>query len=309
MRSAKVALAVAFLLLSAASVVADRAPVVERVALRTYDNQRILAEYHPPRRGPAPMAIVLCDATDVLSDGAALMELLREARVAALLVDLRNYNAAEQVSEADAAPADDLRYERLYDIVRAAYDWMAQREDDVDRARFVIAGAGVAANAALQYAIEDRSVDAIVCFSPHLAVSDMDGKAALRSLGKRSVLLIGGAEEQDDLDLMARSAADDATGVVLASDAVAGDGLRLVADDGVRRAITRGVRPLTRERPTKRVYASLRSSAGVYHTADAEWVKIIRPSNLRVFSSAAEAEQRGLRASRTKGPRQRGGRE
>jgi hypothetical protein len=151
---------------------------------------------------------------------------------------------------------------------------------------------------ALRYAAKDRSVDVIVCLSPDLDVPGLDPRGDLGQIRGRAVLIAGAEDERAACDTLAgrndgvtkKLYADPAHGTALLSSS------HKAAQD-IADSTARGVGSPS----TTLVYGSIERS--VYHLPDSGWVAQISPSNLRVYSSPQEAESRGLRAARSRGPR------
>lgn len=276
---------------------------IEREAVRfpARDGHMIAAEYYPPAGDePAPIVILLHMYNHDRSTWQPLIEPLHEAGFAILAIDLRGHGqSATTETHQQMLDRDTRLFEAMTDDVRGAYDWLAEQEH-VDRSRFALVGASVGSSVALRYAKQDRSVDAIVCLSPGLNYLGLDSKRDIRQITGREMLLIAGRAERHAADAVE---ALDQTAAGVDTKLLDGDahGTDLFETDKrlpkhIADYLKKAVGPPAREQ----VYGSIWGE--VYHQPDAEWVDIIKPTNLRVYSSPQEAEARGLRASKTKGP-------
>jgi len=277
-----------------------------RVSFGASDGFRIYADYYETAAAqqPVPMVMVVHDLGASASAGAPLAEELCRAGLAVLVPELRGHgDSATTETRQRAARADPLLIGAMQHDLRGAYDFLAQ-QPGIDRARFALIGVGSGAVVALQYAAKDRSVDVVVCLSPSGPGLGFDPAGDLRQLVARRVLLVGGSEERAWCQQLAAQnvAAEIETHFV---DASARGSALLNAAPAVKRRIVdfvcRGVGAYS----VSPVVASINSN--VYHQLASGWVARINPSNLRYFSSAEEAEARGLRRARSRGPEAPGG--
>jgi pimeloyl-ACP methyl ester carboxylesterase len=272
-----------------------------RVCFAASDGFRIYADYYEAAaQGPVPMVLLVHDLGSGASDWTPLAEELWRAGLAVLAPELRGHgDSATSETRQRAARADPSLIGAMQHDLRGAYDFLAQ-QPGIDRARFALIGAGTGAAVALQYAAKDRSVDVVVCLSPSGPGLGLDPAGDLRQLVARRVLLVGGSEERTWCQQLAAqnvAAAEiethfvDAPGRGLALFSSAPAAKRRIVDFVCRGVGAHSLSP---------VVASINSN--VYHQPGSGWVARINPSNLRYFSSAEEAEARGLRAARSRGP-------
>jgi dienelactone hydrolase len=285
-------------LVCSASLACAGAP--EAVSFDASDGVRLKADYYPPpaaQRQDAPIVLVLHGAGAERTAWEPLVGPLHEAGLAVLALDLRGHGeSATTVTRERAVQRDPQLFRDMYADVRGAYDWLA-RQPHVDRARFALVGAGVGGNVALRYAAEDRSVDALVCLSTHLADLGHDAAGDAHQITGRRLLLVGGADERDALYTLKKQT--DGVEVRLA-DEHAGHGTELLSDEELTRGLAHFVKTAVGDATTTTVYGTINSN--VYHRADSGWLGKIAPTNLRHYSSPQEAEARGLRESRSRGP-------
>lgn len=277
-------------------------PVPEPVSVRTADGFRVFGDYYEPAAGPhpAPFVILLHMYGHDRTSWRPLIEPLHEAGFGVLALDLRGHGQSATTETAERVKARDGEiFREMQEDVRAAYSFMATKSE-LDRARFAIVGASVGCSIALQYAVADKSVDAIVCLSPGLDYLGLDSAADIRQVQGRKILLIA-AETERAAPQTLEKATDGVSASIFKGEA---HGTDLIA--GESRALAETVSFLQKHIGTPSsavVVGSINST--VFHAPDSEWVKEISPANLRVYSSAREAESRGLRPSRSSGPNDR----
>lgn len=275
----------------------------QQVAFNTADGFWVHADYHGPTTHyvAAPIAILLHAEHSDRQAWKPLIEPLHEAGFVILALDMRGHGqSATSETRARLEQRDPQLFRDIQNDLRGAYDWLAQQEY-VDRARFALVGAGAGAAVALQYAAEDRSVDVVVCLSPTTTTPGLDAAGDLGQIHGRKILLVATQAEQDECDQLAKR-----TTGVQAHTCKDLDGTPRGTDilDAAPKIQERIVDFLVRGvgRPTMTtVYGSIRSR--VYHAAGSAWIKEISTTNLRHYSSPREAETRGLRPSKSKGPR------
>lgn len=294
---------VLYLLIIAAARTASPAAAVEArpVSFAAADGVRIAADFYAPPvadRGPAPMVILLHDAGAQRKSWEPLLPALHEAGFAVLALDLRGHGeSAGTDSRERAARGDPELFRGMQADLRGAYDWLAAQAG-LDRARFALVGAGTGAGVAIQYAAKDRSVDAVACLSPGLSDHGLDVAGDMHQITGRRILLLAAQDDRDaPYTLQQRG-----TGVEvrLCRGTTAHGTALLTADNGLPRELARFLRGAVGEPTGTLVYCSIERN--IYHEPDSAWVREISATNLRYYSSAQEAEARGLRASASKGP-------
>ena len=276
---------------------ADRKPV----ALETFDGVKLAADFYPPipSKDPAPMVILLHMYRSDKSAWAPLVEPLHDAGFAVLALDLRGHgDSVTPALRQRVADRDPELFDAMYNDVRAAYDWLAER-DDVDRSRFALAGASVGCSVALRYASHDRSVDAIACLSPGTNYLGLDSKRDISLIKGRNIWLCAARDPSEAK--ATRELAPLAEGVSTRIVPGSAHGTHMFGKiEGLERELARFLQQNIGKPSDEIVYGSIRSK--VYHLAGSGWIERIAPGNLRHYSSADEAEGRGLRKSRSRGP-------
>ena len=286
--------------------IARAAEKPQEVSFQTADGVTIVADYYPPvpQAGlKAPIVILLHMYPADRTSWADFAKQLSGVGIAALAIDMRGHGKSTEPAEMHLAERRQQRDPRLYGAmhqdVAAAYQWLAQ-QPNLDLARFAVVGASVGCSVALDYARRDRSVDAVVCLSPGTNYMGVDSIAHMRGYSNRPILLMASQEERAACEALAKLS-DKATVKICpmnGRDQRQMHGTNLLsqvseATNVVLDFIRANLGPPT-EQP---VVASLGSD--VYHAPDSPVVRRIKPENLRRFSSAEEAQARGLRPTRT----------
>jgi pimeloyl-ACP methyl ester carboxylesterase len=271
------------------------------VSFRAPDGLRIAADYYPPptaNRDPAPMVILLHQLDGDSADWEPLLLPLHEAGFAVLAPDLRGHgDSATTDTSADLKRRSTQLFRDMQADLRGAYDWLAE-QSRVDRSRFAIVGAGLGASLALEYAAKDRSIDALICISPGRDDVGLDDGGAMHQITGRDVLLVVVPADRDAAySLQKRGERVD---VELIADCDERGTDLLTAAPKLPAQLAQRLDRAVGEPTATTVYGTINSN--VYHLPDSGWIERISPSNLRYYSSPQEAERRGLRASKSKGP-------
>lgn len=285
-------------------VAASSAGAVEpqAVTFPAADGLRIAADFYPPpvaKRGDAPMVILLHMYKSDRMAWEPLVAPLHDAGLAVLALDLRGHGESattetrERVETRDTTVFRDMQHD-----LRGAYDWLAA-QPGIDRARFALIGASVGCSVALQYAAKDRSVDAIVCLSPGLNYLGLDSAGDIHQITGRKILLLATEDERDAPYTLRKRGADVQVHTYGRRRAHGTSMFGVVP--GIEREIAEFVEAGV-GRPTKTaVFGSIESN--IYHPPGSGWIARISPANLRHYSSPQEAEARGLRVTKSKGPK------
>jgi pimeloyl-ACP methyl ester carboxylesterase len=268
-----------------------------KVDFRASDGVRIFADYHAPKedKTPAPMVILLHMYKSDRSAWKPLIEPLHNAGFATLAIDMRGHGeSATPLLEERATARDPHLFKNMFEDVRAAYDWLAE-QDGVDRSRFAIVGASVGCSVALRYAVQDKSVDAIVCLTPGMNYLKLDSARDMRRIQGRQILLTATEDERKACDALAALA--DGTRVKIHEGEAHGTHMFGVVPDiekDIAAFLKRGVGKAVDDP----CFGSVASE--IYHLPGSHWRSRIKPTNLRYYSSEEEAESRGLRAAKTR---------
>jgi dienelactone hydrolase len=276
----------------------------EQVTFETYDGVMICADYHAPKpsKAGAPMVILLHMYGSDRTAWQPLIKPLHEAGFAILAIDLRGHGeCASAEARRRVERRDPAVFSAMYDDVRAAYSWLAD-QDGVDRSRFALVGASVGCSVALRYASQDRSVDVIACLSPGANYLGLDSRADISKIKGRKIWLVAtdDPKEKEGVEALA-PLAEDADTELFSGDT---HGTRMFGKvpnlaEKVADYLSRYVGSPT----STTVYGSINSK--IYHLPGSGWIDQISPANLRHYSSPQEAEARGLRKSRSRGPTDR----
>ncbi|MGB9624427.1 MAG: alpha/beta hydrolase [Phycisphaerae bacterium] len=274
----------------------------QRVSVEAEDGVLIVGDYYPPlRHGSegAPMVILLHMAGSGRSAWRPLVPHLHAIGCAVLAIDLRGYGESIEPKGFNlakrAADRDSRLHRAMYKDVTAAYLWLV-RQKEVDPARFAIVGAGLGAAVALDYAARDRSVDAVACLSPGMNYAGLEPSVSIRKCESRAILLLAAKGDGEVAEL--QRAAVKAT-VRFVADAGGGDSTLPRGTDllGKSKDLGQTIAAFV-ERSVGRAGAEpvvASTNSDVYHVPDTSHAQRIKDENRRWFSSAAEAEARGLR--------------
>ncbi len=288
------------------SSVAGGDPAAETVTFSATDGFTLTADYYPPSKkqtGDAPFVILLHMYRSDRKAWQPLIEPLREADFAILALDLRGHGESATTETRDAVEKRDPEvFKKMQDDLRGAYDWLVT-QPRIDRARFALVGASIGCSLALRYAADDCSVDAIVCLSPGLNYMQIDSAGDIRQLGGRHVLMLATPDERDAPYTLKQRAAQEVDVQIYDGHKAHGTNM-FGAVPEMEPTIVNFLRRAVGEPSAAIVVGSIKSN--IYHQPGTDWAKRIAPHNLRYYSSPTEAEARGLRAAKSRGPRDNG---
>jgi len=284
---------------------ASQRPEVEQVSFETADGVTIVADYYAaalPAGQKAPVAILLHMYPSDRTSWRSFAPKLVKKGIAALAIDLRGHGLSVKPDDMKLAERRKKKDSRLYNTmdrdVSAAYQWLAGR-GDVDLTRLAVVGASVGCSVAIDYARLDRSVDVVVCLSPGTNYLGVKSTDHIAKYGDRPILLMAGQVEQDDCATLGKLTGKATIKIYPMADRSRFDmhGTNLLAQAGEAEKVALDfLLANIGKAATEPVVASINSD--VYHRPDSHYVRRIKPENLRWFSSAAEAEGRGLRSPR-----------
>jgi pimeloyl-ACP methyl ester carboxylesterase len=270
------------------------------------DGVRITADYYaPPNKGAAdaPVAILLHQYRSDRRSWEPLIPALQARGLAVLALDLRGHGDSAATESREAVLKRDPQiFKQMQEDVRGAYDWLAV-QPGLDRARFVLIGASVGCSIALQYAARDRSVDGVVCLSPGTNYMELDSVGEIRQITGRRILLLA-TEDERDAPYSLQKAGRNVDVEILKGFQAHGTAMFAQAPK-LADKIADFVQKAVGEPTTTTVCGSIEKN--IYHQPESGWAREIAATNLRYYSSPAEAEARGLRAAKSDGPKTGGG--
>ncbi|MHC4093507.1 MAG: alpha/beta hydrolase, partial [Planctomycetota bacterium] len=181
----------------------------EQVSFTTEDGVEIVGSYHGPERcALAPVVILLHMYGSDRSAWDPIIEVLHEHGVAVLAIDLRGHGQSIQPTsmglQEQAATRDEELFRSMYRDVMAAYAWLSD-QPNVDSSQFGLVGASVGCSVAIDYAARDRSVDVVVCMTPgedYLGVDSRKHIAEFAKHGQRPILLLATEAERKACDAL-----------------------------------------------------------------------------------------------------------
>lgn len=271
------------------------------VTFYTYDEEMIGADYYAPQASEsgAPMVILLHMYRSDRGAWKPLIEPLHAAGFAVLAIDMRGHGqSATEKTRQRVAERDPKLFAAMYYDVRAAYDYLAQQEG-VDRSRFALVGASVGCSVALHYAVDDHSVDAIVCLSPGANYLGLDSKKDIAFIKGRKIWLLAADSPKEKLGVEALTPLADGADTKLFPGNVHGTHM-FGKVPGLESQIADFLKKNVGQPTDSTVYGTINSD--IYHLPGSGWIERIAARNMRHYSSPQEAEARGLRKARSRGP-------
>lgn len=304
MRSQSVALPLFVVLAVASTAVGLEAKTVK---FKTADGVEIVADFYPPKaEKPAPTVILLHMYRSSRAAWKPLIPHLHDAGFAILALDLRGHGESvnprgERLAQR-AADRDPGLFNAMHGDVFAAYEFLS-KQPQCDLSRLSLVGASVGCSVALDYARQDRSVDAVVCLSPgegYLGVDSLSHMAQIAEKGGRAVLLMAAPGERKACDAL-QAIYKEATVEITAPGSKDGDkahGTNLFGQvDGIEKRVAGFLASHVGEPAEEPVVADVQGD--VCYAADSEEAAKIPAAQKRIFSSTAEARSRGLKAGPT----------
>jgi dienelactone hydrolase len=271
------------------------------VTFETFDGKVIHGDYYAFKatETTTPIVILLHMYRSDRTAFKPLIEPLHEAGFGVLAIDLRGHGeSATEKTRARVLAAETAVFKEMYEDVRAAYDWLAKREE-IDRSRFALVGASIGCSIALDYAVEDKSVDAIVCLSPGTNYLGLDSREDIRRIKGRKIWLVGANNPKEKQATEALKALCPAAETEVISEDTHGTHM-FGQVPGIEKRIAEYLKKNVGPPTETTVYGSIRSN--IYHLPGSGWIERIKPWNMRHYSSPAEAEIRGLRQAKSRGP-------
>lgn len=270
------------------------------VEYTTADGVVIMGDYWTPidMSKKAPAVILLHMYRSDRSAWLPLVPELEKAGFAVLTIDLRGHGQSTKPEDRElkkrVAARDPDLFQAMHGDVTGAYHWLQQRPE-VDLSRLAIVGASVGCSVAIDYAGRDKSVDVTVLMTPGKSYLGLDSMAHIKKYGGRPVLMLASEEERSGgTDALAKLA-DDA--VIKIYDQSGIHGTRMFGKvPGIASLIAKYLAEQVGPPSQEVVYAGVNGTA--YYLPDSAHAKRLSPENRRIFSSAAEAQQRGLRPSK-----------
>lgn len=271
-----------------------------RATFTTKDGIQIVADYWTPidMQQQAPVVILLHMYGSDRQAFEPLIPALEEAGFAILALDMRGHGESTEPEDLQLAKKvrdrDGTLFRAMHNDVSGAYNWL-QLRPEVDLSRIGIVGASVGCSVALDYAVRDRSIDTIVLMTPGTNYLGVNSAAHIEKYGKRPMLILSSEEERSKGADYLASKAEQAEVKLFPQTEV--HGTRMFGTvDGVEKLIADYLKTNVGQPSSELVYNSINSD--VFHLASSPTIKRIKKNNLRVYSSAAEAQQRGLRPAK-----------
>ncbi len=271
-----------------------------RVEYTTSDGVVIIGDYWIPKDAntPAPVVILLHMYRSDRSAWRPLASVLEDAGFAIMAIDMRGHGESikpeDRKLEKRVRDRDPVLFRAMHRDVFGAYRWLQQRPE-VDLSRLAIVGASVGCSVALDYAVRDKSVDTIVLMTPGENYLGLDSVEDIKQYGRRPVLMLTSEEERPKGPQVLSELAKQAEVKTYTQTGI--HGTRMFGKvPGVQHYIAAYLKKNIGEPQIDAVYGSVNSD--VYHAAGSPEIERINDENRRIYSSAVEAERRGLRPSK-----------
>ncbi len=268
-----------------------------RVEYTTSDGVVIIGDYWMPKDAntPAPAVILLHMYRSDRSAWRPLVSVLEDTGFAIMAIDLRGHGESikpeDRKLEKRVRDRDPVLFRAMHRDVFGAYRWLQQRPE-VDLSRLAIVGASVGCSVALDYAVRDKSVDTIVLMTPGENYLGVDSIEDIKQYGRRPVLMLTSEEERSQGTQALSELAKQAEVKNYTKTGI--HGTRMFGKvPGVQHYIAVYLKKNIGGPPIDAVYGSVNSD--VYHSAGSPEIERINDENRRIYSSAVEAERRGLR--------------
>jgi len=274
----------------------------EPIRVTTEDGIEIVGDFYPAAASDSPSqpaaAVILLHMYQ--SDRSAykpLAEALTQAGIAALAIDMRGHGESGGSKREElrkrAVGRDESLFQAMWRDVKAAHGWLIQN-DKIDPSRVALVGASVGCSVALDYAVRDRSVDVIVCMTPGTNYLGVDSTGPIRTYGKRPVLLLATEDEREATDALSRLNSS-ATAQIVGKGRVHGTQM-FGKITGIEQQIVDFIRQNLGDPREQQPVVARFGSDHFFPSAQAlQQSEPCRPDELRWFSSAKEAGQRGLK--------------
>jgi pimeloyl-ACP methyl ester carboxylesterase len=269
----------------------------QEVRFTTEDGVEIVADFVPARQDRSPVVILLHMYSSDRRAWRPLVDALHDSDIAVLAIDLRGHGQSIEPTSMDLRRRVEKRDEELFRgmhrDVFAAYEWLS-RHISVDMSRLGLVGASVGCSVALDYAARDRSVDAVVAMTPgenYLGVDSRRHIGQIANQGRRAVLLLATEEERKDCDALGKID-EYATVRIVGPGRVHGTHM-FGKIEGIEEQIVEFLIGQLGDPDGPSVVASV---DGDEYFARSSMMDIrLERSKRRLFSSAEEAEARGLK--------------
>lgn len=161
------------------------ARIAQDVVLTTSDGVKLAATLYTLEGSRKPAALLLHVAWGSRRDWEEFAQRLNDAGFVALAVDFRGHGDSGGEKE----------WGKLSDDAAAAWTFLSEQAS-VDAKRVVVGGASVGANVALNFAAKQPNVKAVGLLSPSLDYYGIQTESAMKSYGKRPILMFSSAEDE-----------------------------------------------------------------------------------------------------------------
>lgn len=277
-------------------------PAPRVVKFQTNDGMEIVGDYFeaPKSSQPAPAALLIHMFRTDRTTWKSLIPPLHGAGFAVLAIDLRGHGDSASAQGSELKPRlerqDPGVFRDMLRDVEAAHAWLLG-QDGVDKARFVVVGASVGASLAIDYAARDRSVDGVVMLTPGTGYMGLDSVTPAMRYGARPVLLVSVEDDRKAVDLLAKM---NPAATPHVEGRGTGHGTRIFeVVPGMTGRVVEFLTQSAGPRAKDEVVSVLEGDEFFRDVAQLKKRrKDTKDSEIRWYSSAAEAEARGLKRAK-----------
>ncbi len=212
----------------------------------TTDGVKIVGNYWTPidMTTPAPVVILLHMYRSNKEAWTPLIPAPEYAGFAVLAIDLRGHGASVEPTAMNlaqrAADRDATLFNAMHEDVAAALKWLGSRSE-VNLEHVALIGASVGCSVALDSAVREPRIDAVVLMTPGKNYLGVDSMAHIKRYGRRPILILSTEEELNGgaVPLAAALSPDLAASAAQRARTTPQDGVWLFAEqvDGVRIAL------------------------------------------------------------------------
>jgi dienelactone hydrolase len=161
----------------------------KNVSFNTGDNVKIAGMLYTPDSARAPAVLMLHMAYASRKDWDAFAQRLQGAGFVVLAIDFRGHGESGGAMD----------WEKMTQDAAAAWKFL-NSQPNVDTKRIVVVGASIGSNVALSFAAAEPNVKAVGLLSPGLDYFNIKTDGAIKTYGKRPVLIFSSSEDSYSAD-------------------------------------------------------------------------------------------------------------
>ncbi|RPH96277.1 alpha/beta fold hydrolase [candidate division KSB1 bacterium] len=168
----------------------------EEIIFATKDSVSIAGSFYPAPVSPAPAVVLVHMLRKNRSSWTDIALTLQKNGFSVLTFDLRGHGQSTQtkrgpISEASFSESDFANMK--YDL-SAAVQWLRVRPDVIP-SKVAVIGASIGANVAINFAVEDRAISAVVLLSPGAVYRGIYVEPAVKSYLPRPLFIVAAEDD------------------------------------------------------------------------------------------------------------------